>query len=179
MGSPRNASFLCLGEDKGVCADGRLQVIKEKILWEVGGSVGALVTVDIWSGRYIKDSFIAATIHYVGDGSLKNAFMGLKRLNRRHDPQTTNRGYLKILNSVSVNEPSIYRVITDSGENVVCTFKNEYEVLHGETGNAGCEEVTAVSISSDEDDNASTCSDGDLFGSGEDEIDDFEEEQHG
>ncbi|KHN73415.1 hypothetical protein Tcan_03022 [Toxocara canis] len=40
---------------------------------------------------------------------------------------------------------------------------------------AGCEEVTAVSISRDEDDNASTCSDGDLFDFGEDEIDDFEE----
>ncbi|VDM38217.1 unnamed protein product [Toxocara canis] len=44
-----------------------------------------------------------------------------------------------------------------------------------ETGNAGCEEVTAVSISRGEDDNASTCSEGDLFDSGEDEIDDFEE----
>ncbi|KHN85275.1 hypothetical protein Tcan_17249 [Toxocara canis] len=48
-------------------------------------------------------------------------------------------------------------------------------MLHSETGNAGCEEVTAVSISNDEDNNASTCSDGDLFDSGEDEIDDFEE----
>ncbi|KHN72255.1 hypothetical protein Tcan_12160 [Toxocara canis] len=38
-----------------------------------------------------------------------------------------------------------------------------------------CEEATAASISSDEDDNASACSDGDLFDSGEDEIDDFEE----
>uniref|UniRef100_A0A183VAG9 DUF1758 domain-containing protein n=1 Tax=Toxocara canis TaxID=6265 RepID=A0A183VAG9_TOXCA len=46
--------------------------------------------------------------------------------------------------------------------------------LHGETGNAGCEEVIAVRISSDEDDNASTCY-GDLFDSSEGEIDDFEE----
>ncbi|KHN86476.1 hypothetical protein Tcan_13180 [Toxocara canis] len=66
-------------------------------------------------------------------------------------------------------------MVTDSGANVVCAFKNEHEALHGETGHAGCEEVTAVSISRDEDDNASTCSDGDLFDSSEDEIDDFEE----
>ncbi|KHN84869.1 hypothetical protein Tcan_08319 [Toxocara canis] len=60
----------------GLCSllDGRLQVIKENIVREVEGSAGALVTVDIWSGRYIKDSFIAATIHYTGGGSLKNVF---------------------------------------------------------------------------------------------------------
>ncbi|VDM41241.1 unnamed protein product [Toxocara canis] len=58
---------------------------------------------------------------------------------------------------------------------MVCAFKNEYEVLYDETGSAGCEEITAVSISSDEDDSASTCSDGDLLDFGEDEIDDFEE----
>ncbi|KHN74415.1 hypothetical protein Tcan_15863 [Toxocara canis] len=81
------------------------------------------------------------------------------------------RGHLKILNSMGINESSVYRVVTDSGANV----KNEYEVLHGETGNAGCEEVTAVSISCGEEDNASTCSDGDMFDSGEDEIDDFKE----
>ncbi|VDM33826.1 unnamed protein product, partial [Toxocara canis] len=133
---------------------------------EVERSVGASVTVEIWSRKCIKDSFIAATIHYVGDGSLKNAFLGFKRLNGRQ---------LKILNSVGINESSIYRVVTDSDANIMCAFKNEYEVLHGETGNPGCEEVTAVSISSDEDDNASTSSDGDLFDSGEDEIDDFEE----
>ncbi|KHN73611.1 hypothetical protein Tcan_06218 [Toxocara canis] len=71
----------------GLCSllDGPLQVIKEKIVWEVEGSVGASITVDIWSGKCIKDSFIAATIHYVGDGSLKNAFLGLKRLNERYD----------------------------------------------------------------------------------------------
>uniref|UniRef100_A0A183V322 Phosphotransferase n=1 Tax=Toxocara canis TaxID=6265 RepID=A0A183V322_TOXCA len=95
-------------------------------------------------------------------------------LNGRHDAQTIKRGYLKILNSVGINESSIYRVVTDSGANVVCAFTDECEVLHGKTGNAGCEEVTTVSISSDEDDNASTCSGGNLFDSGEDEID-FEE----
>ncbi|KHN79807.1 hypothetical protein Tcan_09917 [Toxocara canis] len=84
-------------------------------------------------------------------------------------------GYLKILNSVGINESSIYRVVTDSGATMVCAFKNEYEVLHDETGSAGCEEITAVSISSDEDDSASSCSDGDLLDFGEDEIDDFEE----
>ncbi|KHN80255.1 hypothetical protein Tcan_12279 [Toxocara canis] len=45
-------------------SDGPLQVIKEKIVREVEGSVGASVTFDIWSGKCIKDSFIAATIHY-------------------------------------------------------------------------------------------------------------------
>ncbi|KHN74824.1 hypothetical protein Tcan_14152 [Toxocara canis] len=95
---------------------------------------------------------------------------GLKRLNGRHDAQTIKRGYLKILNNVGNNESSIYRRRKHS-----VRFKNEHEVLHGETGNAGCEEVTAVSISSDKDDNASTCPDGDLFDPGEDGIDDFEQ----
>ncbi|VDM38605.1 unnamed protein product [Toxocara canis] len=84
--------------------DRPLQVIKEKIVREVEGSVGASVTFDIWSGKCIKDSLIAATIHYVRDGSLKNAFLGLKRLDGRHDAQTIKRGYLKILNSVGINE---------------------------------------------------------------------------
>ncbi|KHN83947.1 hypothetical protein Tcan_15561 [Toxocara canis] len=53
-------------------------------------------------------------------------------------------------------------ITSDQGED--CAGRNE-----------GCEEVAAVSISSDEDDNASTCSDGDLFDSGKDEIDDFED----
>ncbi|KHN82165.1 hypothetical protein Tcan_14455 [Toxocara canis] len=35
---------------------------------QVGGSVATSITVDIWSGKCIKDSFIAAMIHYVGDG---------------------------------------------------------------------------------------------------------------
>ncbi|KHN82195.1 hypothetical protein Tcan_14429 [Toxocara canis] len=73
-----------------------------------------------------------------GGGSLRNAFLGLKRLNGRHDAQMIKRDYLKILNSVDISESSIYRVATDSGA------KNEYEVLHDEIGNAGCEEVTAV-----------------------------------
>ncbi|KHN85655.1 Patched domain-containing protein 3 [Toxocara canis] len=139
--------------------------------------MSASVTVDIWSGKCIKGSFFAATIHHVEDGSPKNAFLGLKRLNGRHDAQTIKRGCLKIVNSVGINDSSIYTVATEPGANIVCAFKNEYEVLHGKTGNTGCEEVPAlaVSISSDEDDNASTCSDGDLFDSGEDEIDDFEE----
>ncbi|KHN84008.1 hypothetical protein Tcan_09101 [Toxocara canis] len=145
--------------------------MKEKTAREAEGSVGALVTFDIFSGKCIRDSFIAASIHYVGDGSLKDTFLGLKRLNGRHDAQTIRRGYLKILNSVGINESSIFRVVTDSGANLVCVFKNEYEVLYDVAGNAGYEEVTAVSISSDEDDNTSTCSDGDLFDSGEDEID--------
>ncbi|KHN88106.1 hypothetical protein Tcan_08637 [Toxocara canis] len=44
-------------------------------------------TVDIFSGRCISDSFIAATIHYVGDEPLKNAFLGLRKLeeNRHSD----------------------------------------------------------------------------------------------
>ncbi|KHN74268.1 hypothetical protein Tcan_03738 [Toxocara canis] len=78
----------------GLCLllDGPSQAIKEKIVREVEGFVGASVTVNICSGKCIKDSFIAATIHYVGDGSLKNAFLGLKRLNGRHDAQTIKRG---------------------------------------------------------------------------------------
>ncbi|VDM39697.1 unnamed protein product [Toxocara canis] len=144
-----------LEQSRAVCSllDEPLQVIKKKTVRKVGGSVGASVNVDIWSAKCIKDSFIAATIHYVGDGSLKNAFLGLKRLKGRHDAQTIKWGYLKILNSMGINECSIYRMVTDSGANIVCAFKNKYGVLlHGETGNAGYEEVTAVSISSDEDD---------------------------
>ncbi|KHN81156.1 Peroxisomal carnitine O-octanoyltransferase [Toxocara canis] len=51
----------------GLCSllDGPSQVIKEKIVREVEECVGASVTVDIWRGRCIKDSFIAATIHYL------------------------------------------------------------------------------------------------------------------
>ncbi|KHN88424.1 hypothetical protein Tcan_07388 [Toxocara canis] len=136
----------------GLCSllDGPLQVIKENIAREVGGSAGASVTVDIWSGRCIKDSFkdsfTAATIHYIRGGSFKNPSLGLKRLKGRHDAKTVKRGYLKILNSVGISESSIYRVVTDSGANIVCAFKNEYEVLYDGTGNAGCEEVTTVSI---------------------------------
>ncbi|KHN70781.1 hypothetical protein Tcan_18913 [Toxocara canis] len=103
----------------GLCSvlDGPLQVIKEKIVREVEGSVGASVIVGIWSGKCIKDSFIAAEIYHAGDGSLKNAFLGLKRLNGRHDAQTIKRGYLKILNRVGINESSTYKVVTDSGAN--------------------------------------------------------------
>ncbi|VDM49820.1 unnamed protein product [Toxocara canis] len=111
-------------------ASGRA-IIKEKIVRELEGSVGASVTVDIWSGKCIKDSLIAATIHYIGEGSLKNAFLGLKRLNGHHDAQTIKRGCLKILNSMGINESSIYRMVTDSDTNIVRAFKNEYE-----TGNS-------------------------------------------
>ncbi|KHN87035.1 hypothetical protein Tcan_11214 [Toxocara canis] len=106
----------------GLCSllDGPLQVIKENIAREVGGSAGASVTVDIWSGRCIKDPFIAAPIHYIGGGSLKNAFLDLKRLKGRHDAKTVKRGYLKILNSMGISESSIYRMVTDSGANIVC-----------------------------------------------------------
>ncbi|KHN80438.1 hypothetical protein Tcan_18581 [Toxocara canis] len=61
-----------------------------------------------------------------------------------HDAKTVKRGYLKILDSVGISESSIYRVVTDSGAKNVCAFKNEYEVLHDETGNAGCEEKNAA-----------------------------------
>ncbi|KHN74250.1 hypothetical protein Tcan_08310 [Toxocara canis] len=89
--------FALLASRGGLCSllDGPLQVIKKKIVREVEGSVGASVTVDIWSGKCIKDSFIAATIHCVGDGSLENAFLGLKRLNGRHDAQTIKEATLK------------------------------------------------------------------------------------
>ncbi|KHN79435.1 hypothetical protein Tcan_08236 [Toxocara canis] len=68
-----NPRFALPASRGGICSllDGPLQVIKEEIVREVEESVGASVTVDIWSGKCIKDSFIAATIPYVGDGSLK------------------------------------------------------------------------------------------------------------
>ncbi|KHN83540.1 hypothetical protein Tcan_10652 [Toxocara canis] len=90
-----NPRFAVPASRGGVCSlsDGPLQVTKEKIVREVEEPVGgASVTVDIWSGKCIKDSFIAATIPYVGEGYLKNAFLGLKRLNGRHDAQTINTG---------------------------------------------------------------------------------------
>ncbi|KHN75434.1 hypothetical protein Tcan_13897 [Toxocara canis] len=143
-----NPRFALRTSREGVCLllHRPLQVIKEKTGRETEGSVGASVAVDILSGKCISDSFIAASIHYVGDGSLKNTFLGLKRLNGRHEAQTIKRVYLKILSSVAINESSIYRAVTESGANMVCAFKNKYDVLHGETVNAGCEEVTAVSI---------------------------------
>ncbi|KHN71754.1 hypothetical protein Tcan_06285 [Toxocara canis] len=59
----------------GLCSllDGPLQVIKEQIVREVEGSVGASVTVDSWSEKCVKDSFIAATIHYRPNRHLRDA----------------------------------------------------------------------------------------------------------
>ncbi|KHN76834.1 hypothetical protein Tcan_11242 [Toxocara canis] len=80
----------------GLCSllDGPLQGIKENIVREVEGSAGASVTADIWNITD-KDSFIAATIYYIGGGSLESALLGLKKLKGRHDAKTVERGYLK------------------------------------------------------------------------------------
>lgn len=55
-------------------------------------SVYASTSVDIWSGRLLKDSFIAATIQYIGDESLKNA-VGLEGLIRNHDAHAVSNSY--------------------------------------------------------------------------------------
>ncbi|KHN71215.1 hypothetical protein Tcan_08062, partial [Toxocara canis] len=93
-----NSQFALPSSRGGLCSvlDEPLQVIKEKIVREVEGSVGASVTVDSWSGKCIRDSFIAAKIYYVGDGSLKNAFSGLKTPNGRHNAQTIERGSIAV-----------------------------------------------------------------------------------
>lgn len=46
-------------------------------------------------------------------------------------------------------------------------------MLHAETGNTSCEEVTTINTSGDEDNSARAKSDVVMFESGEDETDDF------
>lgn len=71
--------------------------------------LGASVTVDIWSGRCIKDSLIAATTHYVADGYLRNASLGLRELYEHHDAHTIEQARLKILANVGIGKLSRHK----------------------------------------------------------------------
>lgn len=64
-------------------------------------------------------------IQYVGDGSLKDAFLSFNGLNGRHNALTIKTGYLNTPNSMSMNESSPHRMVTQA--HILCAFKKEYE----------------------------------------------------